>query len=122
MSIRIDRHRRPRPAHTIPSFGANEQELGVSWPINPHITGMEHFDFGAPADVFISIARWGKTRSMTFRRFQRGAEAIRHAVERQGAEKLAGTIIEVDDDRFGAAEIRRLYHSDDYPLPRRQSD
>ena len=83
---------------------------------------MEHFDFDAPADVFVGEYRRGRNQRMTYRRFQRGAHAIRYAMEGQAAEKLAGTIVEADESRFGAAEIRSLYESDDCPLPHRRSN
>ena len=82
---------------------------------------MTHFDFDAPADVFAGGSFGKRWRPLTFRRFQTGAEAIRYAVEGQSADKLIGTIVEVDDDRFGPEEIRSLYDSIDYPLPRRKS-
>jgi len=58
---------------------------------------------------------------MTYHRFSTGAEAVRYAMEVLPAEVLFGTVMEVCDSRFGAAEIRRLYESPAYPLPRSHS-
>ena len=51
---------------------------------------------------------------MTYHRFSNGAEAIRFAMEDLAAEALAGTVIEVSELRFDAAEIRALYESPEY--------
>ena len=80
---------------------------------------MEHFNFNRPADVFVGGGRLGKRSRMAYRRFSSGAEAIRFASELQSADRLTATVVEVDEVRFGAAEIRNLYASADYPLPRR---
>jgi hypothetical protein len=82
---------------------------------------MTHFDFNAPAEVFAVTGRRERRHRMTYRRFQTGAEAIRHAMEVLSAEALGGTIVETDEERFGAAEIRTLYESSDYPLARRKA-
>lgn len=82
---------------------------------------MEHFDFTAPADIFIGGGRISKRSPMTYRRFASGAEAIRFAIELQSADRLAMTAIEVEEARLGPKEIRSLYDSEDYPLARRQA-
>jgi hypothetical protein len=75
---------------------------------------MTEFDYTAPAELF---AAHGRVR-LRYRRFTRSAEAIRYAVELLPAAALAQTSIEVEDHRYGAAEIRELYDSDRYPLAR----
>jgi hypothetical protein len=82
---------------------------------------MEHFNYDQPTDVYAGFARGFKSKAMTYRRFATGAEAIRFVIERQPAALLPGTVIEADDMRFNAEEIRELYDSEDYPLPRHQS-
>ena len=82
---------------------------------------MENFKFEEPADVFVGGGRLSKRYPMAYRRFATGAEAIRYAVELQSEEKLAATVVEMEEARFGAAEIRTLYESAGYPLPRRQA-
>jgi hypothetical protein len=79
---------------------------------------MEKFDFEAPAEVFNAGGRMGKRRAMAYLRFQTGAEALQHAMEVLGPDKLGGTTIQSDEARFGAADIRELYDSIEYPLPR----
>ncbi len=86
-----------------------------------HIKAMQHFDFKEPAEVFVGGGRLTKRFPMVYRRFRRGEDAIRYAVEMQSAEKLAVTVVQVDEARFGADEIRSLYDSEDYPLSRRQA-
>ena len=82
---------------------------------------MQQFDFTGPAEIFVGGRRFGKRSSMTYRRFETGAEAVRFAIERQSAEQLAATVVEADDSRFAAAEILGLYRSAEYPFPRRNS-
>ena len=79
---------------------------------------METFDFSAPAELFNVAGKMGKRRAMAYLRFETGAEALRHAMEVIGSDMLGGTSIQSDEARFGAAEIRELYGSPDYPLPR----
>lgn len=86
--------------------------------LNYHMKQMEHFDFSAPAEVFSGGGRKQKNPQMTYRRFPTGADAIRFSVESQSADKLAFTVVEANDARFGAAEIRSLYESSEYPLRR----
>ena len=74
-------------------------------------------DFNAPAELFPSRSR--KTRRpMSYRRFDTAAEAIRFAIEELPAPLLLGAFLEVDEIRFGGDDIRRLYDSPEYPLPR----
>lgn len=79
---------------------------------------MEKFDFSAPAEIFTSKGRGVGRRPMTYHRFSTGAEAVRYAIETLPVEKLYGTVMEVDETRFAAEDIRRLYESPGYPLPR----
>lgn len=81
---------------------------------------MDNFDFTAPADVFAGGGRGARTRPVHYRRFQTGAEAVRHAMEELPAELQPGVVLEADDARFSVAEIRNLYESDAYPLVRRR--
>jgi len=90
----------------------------AKWAADPHILIMEKFDFSAPADIFTSKGRGVGRRPMTYRRFSTGAEAVRYAIETLPAETLYGTVMEVDEARFAAEDIRRLYESPGYPLQR----
>jgi len=46
------------------------------------------------------------------------AEAVRFVVEELPAAVLPGAYLLVAETRFGVEEIRHLYHSAGYPLPR----
>lgn len=88
---------------------------------HPYMQLMENFNYREPPDVFVGGGRLSRRYPMAYRRFQTGAEAVRFVMELQSSDKLVGTVVECDDARFGAAEIRLLYESVDYPLPRRQA-
>lgn len=79
---------------------------------------MEQFNFNRPAELFVAPGRGAVRRKMSYRRFASGAEAIKYAIEVVGPDNLWGTIIETDEARLGADEIRLLYQRPDYPLPR----
>jgi hypothetical protein len=85
----------------------------------PHLYIMISFDYAAPAEVFACRSRSSSQRPVTYRRFDSGAEAIRFAIEELPSDVLFGTVLEVNEQRFDASQIRRLYDSDDYPLRRR---
>src|SRR5262245_19152539 len=78
---------------------------------------MSTFDYNAEAELFPSRAM--RSKPVGYRRFTRAAEAIRFAMEELPPQALVGAWLEVDEARFDAAEIRRLYDRADYPLERR---
>ncbi|MEA2930207.1 MAG: hypothetical protein QOG38_2635 [Hyphomicrobiales bacterium] len=80
---------------------------------------MSAFDFNTSAELFPTRGR--KTRHIPtgYKRFNSAAEAVRFAVEVLPPESLVGAHMEVDEQRFDSAGIRRLYESAEYPLPRR---
>jgi hypothetical protein len=79
---------------------------------------MARIDYGVPAELFISKSKGASRRPMTYRRFASGAEAIRFAIEELSPMLLAGTILQVGEERFDQSGIRSLYDSADYPLAR----
>ncbi len=79
------------------------------------------FDYDAPVEMFISQSMRPGRRPLEFRRFESAAAALRFAIEELPPALLVGTVMEVGDERFGAADIRRLYESSNYPLARREA-
>ena len=83
---------------------------------------MANFDYDAPAEVYMPKPVALKTRPVTYRRFDRSAEAIRFAIEELNERMQRGIAMEVGDERFEFAQIRDLYDSEHYPLARRPLD
>ena len=75
------------------------------------------FDYGAPAELFPSGFKKGKSY-FSYKRFDTAAEALRFAVEEMPAPALLGAYLEVDEARFGQQDIHSLYESAAYPLKR----
>jgi hypothetical protein len=82
----------------------------------------ESFDYGMSAELFSSKASNGRRQPLSYRRFAQAAEAVRFAIEDLPPQFLVGTYLEVNELRYESAEIRRLYASARYPLPRRAVD
>lgn len=80
---------------------------------------MPKFDYSAMAELFPS-RRFAKSQTTQYRRFPTAAEAIRYIVEEMPSSWLAGSYLEVNEQRFEGAAIRALYESADYPLAREQ--
>jgi len=82
----------------------------------------EAFDYGTSAELFSSRSSQGRRQPLNYKRFTSAAEAIRFAIEDLPPQFLIGTYLEVDDSRYESKEIRRLYASSHFPLPRRAVD
>jgi hypothetical protein len=80
---------------------------------------MVTFDYGIEAELFPALSRKYRRQSLGYRRFVRAADAVRFAIEELPPELLLGAFLEVDGERYGGEQIRRLYDSNDFPLPRR---
>ena len=79
-----------------------------------HGQDMRGFNYDAPAELFPSRSRKG--RSITYRRFDTAAEALRFSIEQVPEAALLGAYLEVNEARFGMPEMRHLYESPAYPL------
>ena len=79
--------------------------------------GLNAFDYGAAAELFMSRGRRAKGRPK-YKRFDTAAEAVRFVVEELPAAVLPGTYLLIAETRFEVEEIRYLYQSAGYPLPR----
>lgn len=77
------------------------------------------FDYDAEAEFFPCRNKKSSRRKIGYRRFGHAADAIRFAVEELAPESLVGAYLEVDEERYDLAGIRRLYARVDYPLIRR---
>lgn len=73
------------------------------------------FDYAAPAEMYMAQARRGP---LVYRRFDTAALALQFAMETMPAPLLAGTVIEVLEERFDHRAIRDLYGRTGYPLVR----
>ncbi len=80
---------------------------------------MTEFDYNAAAELFATQKRIPRRQPLGYKRFTRAAHAIRFAIEDLPAELLIGAFLEVDEQRYGGGDIRRLYESAEYPLTRR---
>lgn len=78
---------------------------------------LSSFDYNASAELFPTRNK-RLTTQLRYRRFDTAAEAVRFAVEEIPAPALFGAYLEVDEQRFGAEEIHRLYESTAFPLRR----
>jgi hypothetical protein len=81
-------------------------------------TEAQLFDYGMEAELFSSKPKKSRRPPVGYKRFARAADAIRFAIEDLPPQLLAGTYLEVDESRYEAAQIRRLYESVEYPLIR----
>jgi hypothetical protein len=80
---------------------------------------MNGFNYNAAAELFPTRKRLPRRQPFGYKRFAQAAQAIRFAIEDLPAECLVGAFLEVDEERYGSDDIRRLYESAEYPLTRR---
>jgi hypothetical protein len=77
------------------------------------------FDYDAAAELYFGHPGARARRKVGYRRFPQAAAAIQFAAEQLAPAALDTAFMEVNDDRFNAAEIRQLYEHADFPLARR---
>jgi hypothetical protein len=85
--------------------------------LHQHTRDVNGFDYGASAELFMNRTRTTK-RPPKCKRFDTAAEAVRFVVEELPAAVLPSAYLLVAETRFGVEEIRSLYQSAGYPLPR----
>ncbi len=79
---------------------------------------MSSFNYDSPAELFVNNGG-RRQRSMTCKRFDRAADAVRHVSEELPTSNAGSAVIEVDEVRYRYPDILNLYKSTEYPLPRR---
>ena len=79
---------------------------------------MTDFDYEMPGEFYSRKKQGMRPSSLTYQRFGTVAEAIRFAMEDLPSAALGGCMLETNGERFGARELRELYASPRYPLPR----
>lgn len=84
-----------------------------------YVTEAELFDYSAEAEVFSRTSGKARRQPLGYRRFARAVDAIRFVIEELSPQLLAGTYLEVDEERYEGNQIRRLYENEHYPLARR---
>ena len=77
------------------------------------------FDYRALAELYPTRSYKLRAGIIKYKRFEGAAEAVRFAMEELPPEFLPGTYLEVEEQRFNGQQIRLLYESRDYPLPRK---
>jgi hypothetical protein len=76
------------------------------------------FDYSSAAELFSTRSRKQRRHAHSYRRFARAADAVRYAIEELPRDLLLGAYLQVEEERFGCAGIRKLYDSGRYPLKR----
>jgi hypothetical protein len=79
---------------------------------------MSSFNYEMPGEFYSRKRQGSRPSGLTYRRFDTAAEAIRFAIEELPSSAFMGCMLEANDERFGARELRALYASPRYPLQR----
>lgn len=75
-------------------------------------------DYNSHAELFPGRSSYKSRGKLPYRRFASAADAIAFAIERLPPALLDGACLEVNEERFDAAQIRSLYNDANFPLPR----
>jgi hypothetical protein len=79
---------------------------------------MTQFKYDSPGDIYVHNKLTTGASGLSYRRFKTGAEAIRFVMEHVPSAALSSCTLKADGQRFGGKELRELYESSLYPLPR----
>ena len=97
---------------------ALDQKIGVA--IRPQQAhGPRMFNYDVAAELFFGQPGMHTRSRVGYRRFSSASTAVQFAVEKLSADVLKGTCLEVNEERFSAADIRSLYEHADFPLARK---
>jgi hypothetical protein len=79
---------------------------------------MNLFNYAADAELFVAGSTLAAKKPLRYIPFVLASEAIRFAIEQLAPSQRGAICLEVNEERFDNAGIRRLYESAAYPLPR----
>jgi hypothetical protein len=91
----------------------------MQMPASDYAIEAELFDYSIEAELFSAKGKNFRRQPLGYKRFARAADAICFAIEELPPHCLVGTYLEVNEERYQAKDIRRLYESAAYPLARR---
>ena len=75
-------------------------------------------NYHASADLFTKRSGMNVRQKTVYRRFSSAADAINFAVEHLSPDLLETALLEVDEERFTANQIRGFYEDTAFPLRR----
>ena len=81
---------------------------------------MTFMDFNARAELYLGSDR-NTALEQGPRTFRTAAQALRFAFEQAAPVSLRGASLKVGNRSYLAHELRQLYRSPDYPLPRQEA-
>ena len=79
---------------------------------------MTHLNYQAPAELYLG-RDWISAAAEGPRTFRTAANALRFALEEAAPVSLHGARLQLGDAIFSGDELKQLYRSADYPLPRK---
>jgi hypothetical protein len=80
---------------------------------------MPEFDYLARAELYLG-SDWDTATLLGSRAFRRAAHALRFAFEEAAPISLKGACLRIGEHQFDGQELRGLYISQHYPLPRKR--
>ncbi len=80
---------------------------------------MPEFDYLARAELYLG-SDWDTATTLGSRAFRRAAHALRFAFEEAAPISLRGARLRIGEHQFAGHEMRGLYTSRRYPLPRKR--